>query len=292
MVFRFKQFIVAATSADGFRACRDMTPHPQYVAFYKYLEKPAGASAGFGADAVLHFGMHGTEEWLPGTPLGNTGECWPDILTGGLPNVYVYAANNPSESLLAKRRGYGTLVSHNVPPYSRAGLYKELQTMRGLIADYEETAAREASRASDGSIPDEMESSAAAAFGGKSGGGGGAVLTVDSSIIDSAGGGGAAAPTVEGALIQTLFSAGLNEDMPLPDAALKVQSPVANQTMLNWKSTYHLDAPLPDAASEFNPPASQSSRIKALNLHHSCLLQVKPVVCTHIQKPQNQNTQY
>lgn len=108
-----------------------MTPHPQYVAFYKYLENPEGASAGFGADAVLHFGMHGTEEWLPGTPLGNTGECWPDILTGGLPNVYVYAANNPSESLLAKRRGYGTLVSHNVPPYSRAGLYKELQTMRG-----------------------------------------------------------------------------------------------------------------------------------------------------------------
>ena len=22
---------------------------------------------GFGADAVVHFGMHGTEEWLPGT---------------------------------------------------------------------------------------------------------------------------------------------------------------------------------------------------------------------------------
>ena len=91
---------------------RDMTPHPQYVAFYKYLENEQGEQGGFGADAVLHFGMHGTEEWLPGTPLGNTGECWPDILTGALPNVYVYAANNPSESLLAKRRGYGTLVSH------------------------------------------------------------------------------------------------------------------------------------------------------------------------------------
>ena len=31
-----------------------------------------------------------------------------------MPNVYVYAANNPSESILAKRRGYGTIVSHNV----------------------------------------------------------------------------------------------------------------------------------------------------------------------------------
>ncbi|EKX38555.1 hypothetical protein GUITHDRAFT_77048 [Guillardia theta CCMP2712] len=121
---------------------RDMTPHPQYSAFYKFLERKEEDN-GFGANVVVHFGMHGTEEWLPGTSLGNTGECWPDILTGSLPNVYVYAANNPSESLLAKRRGYGTLISHNVPPYSRAGLYKELQTLRGLIADYFEGLSRE-----------------------------------------------------------------------------------------------------------------------------------------------------
>ena len=41
------------------------------------------------------------------------------MLLGDLPNVYVYAANNPSESIIAKRRGYGTIVSHNVPPYGR-----------------------------------------------------------------------------------------------------------------------------------------------------------------------------
>jgi hypothetical protein len=44
----------------------------QYTAFYQFVEKEA-AAGGLGADAVLHFGMHGTEEWLPGTPLGNTG---------------------------------------------------------------------------------------------------------------------------------------------------------------------------------------------------------------------------
>jgi hypothetical protein len=38
-----------------------------------------------------------------------------------MPNVYVYACNNPSESIIAKRRGYGTIISHNVPPYGRAG---------------------------------------------------------------------------------------------------------------------------------------------------------------------------
>ncbi|QOV24670.1 magnesium chelatase subunit H [Anabaenopsis elenkinii] len=111
---------------------RDLTPHPQYAAFYKWLQND------FAADAVVHFGMHGTVEWLPGSPLGNTSYSWPDILLGDLPNLYIYAANNPSESILAKRRGYGVLISHNVPPYGRAGLYKELVSLRDLISEYRE----------------------------------------------------------------------------------------------------------------------------------------------------------
>ncbi|NET89246.1 MAG: magnesium chelatase subunit H [Kamptonema sp. SIO1D9] len=111
---------------------KDLTPHPQYAAFYKWLQND------FQADAVVHFGMHGTVEWLPGSPLGNTGYSWSDILLGNLPNLYIYAANNPSESMLAKRRGYGVLISHNVPPYGRAGLYKELLTLRDLISEYRE----------------------------------------------------------------------------------------------------------------------------------------------------------
>ena len=54
--------------------------------------------------------------------------------TGDLPNVYVYACNNPSESIVAKRRGYGTIVSYNVPPYGRAGLYKQLAELKALLA--------------------------------------------------------------------------------------------------------------------------------------------------------------
>jgi magnesium chelatase subunit H len=111
---------------------RDLTPHPQYAAFYKWLQHE------FQADTVVHFGMHGTVEWLPGSPLGNTGYSWSDILLGNLPHLYIYAANNPSESILAKRRGYGVLISHNVPPYGRAGLYKELVALRDLIAEYRE----------------------------------------------------------------------------------------------------------------------------------------------------------
>jgi magnesium chelatase subunit H len=200
---------------------RDMTPHPQYVAFYKYLEQDASAG-GFGADAIVHFGMHGTEEWLPGTPLGNTGECWPDILTGALPNIYVYAANNPSESLLAKRRGYGTLISHNVPPYSRAGLYKDLLSLRSLLADYEETANMDATRASQAQNSESMVAMASG-FGAKqAGSSGGNIPTVDMSALDAQSSSGVAAPSIEGALLQTLFSAGLDKDVPLPESALKV----------------------------------------------------------------------
>lgn len=49
---------------------RDLTPHPQYAAFYHWL------SHQFGANAILHFGMHGTAEWLPGSPLGMQGCTW------------------------------------------------------------------------------------------------------------------------------------------------------------------------------------------------------------------------
>ena len=92
---------------------RDLTPHPQYCAFYEWLWASASSDTeasteaehvGVGADAVVHLGMHGTVEWLPGSPLGGTANTWPDKLLGGAPNAYLYAANNPSESILAKRR--------------------------------------------------------------------------------------------------------------------------------------------------------------------------------------------
>jgi magnesium chelatase subunit H len=46
------------------------------------------------------------------------------------------------ESILAKRRGYGTLVSYNVPPYGRAGLYLELANLRELVDEYRSESSR------------------------------------------------------------------------------------------------------------------------------------------------------
>jgi len=47
-----------------------------------------------------------------------------------LPNVYLYASNNPSEGALAKRRAAATLVSYLTPTLTHAGLYKELLELK------------------------------------------------------------------------------------------------------------------------------------------------------------------
>ena len=112
---------------------KENTPHHQYLAFYRWL------SRGFGAQALVHIGMHGSAEWMPGLQLGAMQTCWPDALLGEIPHLYVYPMNNPSESSIAKRRGYATIISHAVPPMARAGLYKELAALREMLTDYRET---------------------------------------------------------------------------------------------------------------------------------------------------------
>ena len=47
----------------------DLAPHHQYVATYAWLRADA-AGGGFGADAVIHLGTHGTLEWLDGKAIG------------------------------------------------------------------------------------------------------------------------------------------------------------------------------------------------------------------------------
>ena len=67
-------------------------------------------------NAVLHFGTHGSLEFMPGKQVGLSGQCWPDRLIADLPGVYLYAANNPSEGLIAKRRAASTLISYLTRP--------------------------------------------------------------------------------------------------------------------------------------------------------------------------------
>jgi magnesium chelatase subunit H len=106
---------------------RGFSPTHAFSAFYRYLRED------FAADAVLHFGTHGALEFMPGKQVGLTADCWPERLIGDLPNIYLYAANNPSEGALAKRRSAATLISYLTPPVSQAGLYKGLLDLKGTI---------------------------------------------------------------------------------------------------------------------------------------------------------------
>jgi magnesium chelatase subunit H len=103
------------------------TPTHAFSAFYRWLRED------FAADAVLHFGTHGALEFMPGKQAGMSGDCWPERLIGDLPNIYLYAANNPSEGLIAKRRSGATLVSYLTPPLAQAGLYKGLNDLKALL---------------------------------------------------------------------------------------------------------------------------------------------------------------
>jgi len=99
-------------------------PTHAFAAFYRYLRED------FAAHAVLHFGTHGALEFMPGKQAGMSESCWPDRLIGDLPNLYLYAANNPSEGAIARRRAAATLISYLTPPVTQAGLYRGLLSLR------------------------------------------------------------------------------------------------------------------------------------------------------------------
>merc|ERR1711871_512804 len=110
---------------------KSASPHHGFAAYYTYLEKI------FDADAVLHFGTHGSLEFMPGKQVGMSGDCYPDRLINSIPNLYYYAANNPSEATIAKRRSYASTISYLTPPAENAGLYKGLKELGELVSSYQ-----------------------------------------------------------------------------------------------------------------------------------------------------------
>jgi magnesium chelatase subunit H len=131
---RFGNVFVGIQPAMGYEGdpmrllfARGFAPTHAFSAFYRWLRED------FKADAVLHFGTHGALEFMPGKQAGLSGSCWPDRLIGDLPNLYLYASNNPSEGAIAKRRSSATLISYLTPPVSGAGLYKGLVDLKGSI---------------------------------------------------------------------------------------------------------------------------------------------------------------
>ena len=132
----------------------DLPPTHQYVAFYMWLNRGTGDSTGTGEtgilggdghwkpDAIVHFGTHGTHEWLPGTSVGLLRtQDWSPVLLPTLPNIYPYIVANVGEGLTAEYRGNALIISHMTPPMIKTQLYDDIIEMETAIRGYQKQAA-------------------------------------------------------------------------------------------------------------------------------------------------------
>lgn len=95
-------------------------PTHHYLATYLWLRRQ------WQADALIHFGTHGSQEWLPGKERALAPTDYPMLALGDMPVVYPYIVDNIGEALQARRRGRATVVSHQTPSFRPAGLHQVL----------------------------------------------------------------------------------------------------------------------------------------------------------------------
>jgi cobaltochelatase CobN len=118
----------------------DLPPTHHYLAFYRWLEE------GWGADAVVHAGKHGTLEWLPGKGVGLSAGCFPDAALGDLPLMYPFVVNDPGEGTQAKRRAHAVIIDHLLPPMTRAETYDDLARLETLMDEHAQVASLDPSK--------------------------------------------------------------------------------------------------------------------------------------------------
>ena len=114
---------------------REAPPPHNYLAFYWWLQEE------FGAHAIVHFGTHGSDFYLPGKELFLSGDCFPDVIMGAMPNFYVWTIQNIGEAVIAKRRSYAVIVDHGVPPILAASRDAQIDSLLELLDRYASTTA-------------------------------------------------------------------------------------------------------------------------------------------------------
>jgi cobaltochelatase CobN len=113
----------------------DLAPTHNYYALYRWLAEPL-EQGGWGADAIVHVGKHGTLEWLPGKGVGVSETCYPDQFLGDLPLLYPFILNDPGEGTQAKRRGHAVIIDHLMPAMMQAETYGDLAELTQLVDEY------------------------------------------------------------------------------------------------------------------------------------------------------------
>ena len=104
---------------------------------YPYVASYFWTRNGFKADAMIHFGTHGSLEFIPGKQVALSDYDWTDALVGDMPHFYIYTINNIGEGIIAKRRSYATLISHLTAPFMQSELYDDFRILKDRVHRYE-----------------------------------------------------------------------------------------------------------------------------------------------------------
>ena len=104
-------------------------PHP-YIASYLWMRNK------FQADAVIHWGTHGSLEFTPGKQVALSGYDWSDALIGIIPHFYIYTISNVGEGIIAKRRSYATTLSYLTPPFMESEVTGDLKKLSDKLTAF------------------------------------------------------------------------------------------------------------------------------------------------------------
>lgn len=108
----------AAAGTDTFKIVHGANVAPPYAYIASYL----WTKNEFKADALIHFGTHGSLEFTPRKQVALSSNDWPDRLVGELPHFYIYTIGDVGEAMIAKRRSYAVTQSHLTAPFLESNL--------------------------------------------------------------------------------------------------------------------------------------------------------------------------
>ncbi len=123
---------MAALGSDAFAIVHGAKAAPPHTYIGAYL----WSQYAFKADAMLHFGTHGSLEFTPQKQVALSGNDWPEILVGTIPHFYYYTIGNIGESMMAKRRSYATIVSYLTPPFMESNIRSQFRLLMERIQNY------------------------------------------------------------------------------------------------------------------------------------------------------------
>lgn len=135
---------MAALGNDEFAIVHGAKTPPPHTYISAYL----WSQYSFGADAILHFGTHGSFEFTPSKQVALSSYDWPDRLIGSTPHFYYYTIGNIGESMMAKRRSYATTISYLTPAFTESKTRGQFQELQNKIRDYYKTDEERKSKAS------------------------------------------------------------------------------------------------------------------------------------------------